>query len=252
MMNLQVSKKFKGKLCAYCAVATATTDDHVFAREFFLLEDRHRLPKAPACQKCNSGKSGLEHYLTAVLPFAAKHERAQESLRESLDRRLPRNNKLSNALMDSMKPAWMQEGSGLLLPTASIQFESVKLAELLKLIVRGLTWHHWNAYVGASDYADVMFMPDMGTLDFQDRIRRWGCSQRVVENLGRGTLSYEGVRTADPPELTVWGISMFGGAAIAYDKSRDGGPIEVSSRWWVVTAPPQVGAMLARGNRAKV
>lgn len=52
-MEIPVSKKFNGKLCAYCAKRKAETDDHVFAREFFLLEDRNNLPKAPACGPCN-------------------------------------------------------------------------------------------------------------------------------------------------------------------------------------------------------
>ena len=55
-MEVPVSKKFKGKVCAYCVKAKATTDDHVFAREFFTLADRHDLPKALACPKCNNEK----------------------------------------------------------------------------------------------------------------------------------------------------------------------------------------------------
>ena len=64
-----------------------------------------------------------------------------------------------------------------------------------------------------------MFMPDMVTLDFQDRVRSWNSGNRVVENLGRRTVQYEGVQAADPAELTVWGISMYGGVAISSGKS---------------------------------
>ena len=59
-----MGKGFKGKTCVYCAAAPAATMDHVFAREFFLVDRRANLPKVPACQACNSAKSGLEHYLT--------------------------------------------------------------------------------------------------------------------------------------------------------------------------------------------
>ena len=72
--------KFAGKTCAYCATQTATTADHVFSREFFLVKHRGNLPQAPACHHCNSAKSKLEHYLTAVLPFAGSHADAAENL----------------------------------------------------------------------------------------------------------------------------------------------------------------------------
>ena len=239
-----MSKKFKGKLCAYCAKAKSTTDDHVFAREFFMLEDRHNLPKAPACQRCNNEKSKLEHYLTAVLPFAARHDKAAENLKQNVTRRLPENKKLSRELFGTMQPAWIKEESGLFLPAMTINFEGAKLEELLKLMARGLAWHHWKTYVGSDYYATVVFMTDMISLDFQDRVRRWNLANRVVESLGRGTIQYEGVQTADPAELTVWGISMYGGAALSGGKSRDGGPVESSSRWWVITAPPEVAAKI--------
>src|ERR1700728_412119 len=118
-----------------------------------------------------------------------------------------------------MQPAWIREGSGLFLPTMTINFDSVKLEELLKLVARGLTWHHWKTYVGPEYYASVMFMPDMVMLDFQDRVRSWNSGNRVVENLGRGTVQYEGVQASDPAELTVWGISMYGGVAISSGKA---------------------------------
>lgn len=64
-----MSKKYKGKLCAYCGRADADTADHVFAKEFFLPPHRDNLPKVPTCSRCNGHKSKLEHYAVAVLPF---------------------------------------------------------------------------------------------------------------------------------------------------------------------------------------
>ena len=153
-MKVQVSKKLKGKICIYCSKAAATTDDHVFAREFFLLEDRNNLPKAPACRKCNEQKSKLpQHYLTAVLPFAGRHDQAVDNLMQNVTRRLPKNRRLSKDLVGTMQPAWIREVSGLFLPTMTINFDSGKLEELLKLVARGLTWYHWKTYVGPEYYA---------------------------------------------------------------------------------------------------
>ena len=98
---------------------------------------------------------------------------------------------------------------------ATIHIDSAKLEELLKMIARGLTWYHWNAYIGPDYYASVLFVPDLVTLDFQDRVRSWNTKQQVACDFGHGTVQYEGVRTADPQELTAWAISMYGGTAIS-------------------------------------
>jgi hypothetical protein len=75
-----MSKKYKGKVCVYCGKEPSTTGDHVFAREFFLVKHRDGLPQVPSCDKCNGEKSALEHYLTAVLPFGARHRNASQAL----------------------------------------------------------------------------------------------------------------------------------------------------------------------------
>jgi hypothetical protein len=87
-MDSQMGKKFKGMKCAYCLDAPATTVDHVFSREFFLVEDRGYLPEAPACKRCNDEKSRMEHYLTAVLPFGGRHTQARVNLESHVPPRL--------------------------------------------------------------------------------------------------------------------------------------------------------------------
>jgi len=53
-----MSKRFKGKTCAYCALPGASdTADHVLAREFVAVEDRGGIPKVPACAACNGKKA---------------------------------------------------------------------------------------------------------------------------------------------------------------------------------------------------
>jgi hypothetical protein len=65
-----MSKRFKGKICVYCCEKSSADGDHVFSRQFLLEADRINLPKVPSCRSCNKEKSDLEHYLTAILPFA--------------------------------------------------------------------------------------------------------------------------------------------------------------------------------------
>jgi hypothetical protein len=148
MMKNLMGKKLKGKLCAYCSKASSTTEDHIFAREFFLPEDRDNLPKAPACKECNDEKARLEHYLISVLPFGGRHAQALANLQGGVPRRLAKNRKLRSELANTMEPVWLREGAGLFQPTRMISFDGRRLEELLKYIARGLAWFHWRTYIG--------------------------------------------------------------------------------------------------------
>jgi len=166
-----MSKKLRGKPCAYCVVRTATTDDHVFSREFFLVEDRNNLPKAPACAKCNGEKSKLEHYLTTVLPFGARHAQAMDNMQVNVPGRLAKNRKLHRQLQNGAQHAWLKDGGGIYQPMGSVHFEGEKLGELLRYVVRGLAWFHWGIYVNPDYKMRVMFTPHMLSVYFQDRRR---------------------------------------------------------------------------------
>src|SRR4051812_19921101 len=94
------SKKFKGKTCVYCGKESMTAD-HIIAREFFLRDRREDPIKVPACEDCNREKSRLEHYLTTVLPFGARHADAAENLSSMVPSRIRRNEKLASELRTS-------------------------------------------------------------------------------------------------------------------------------------------------------
>jgi hypothetical protein len=91
-----MGKSFKGKACVCCATAPAATMNHVFAREFFLVDRRANLSKVPTCAACNGAKSSLEHYLTAVLPFGGRHADGLVHLTEMVPGR-PANTRRSPA-----------------------------------------------------------------------------------------------------------------------------------------------------------
>src|SRR5260370_34788662 len=93
-----MSQRHVGETCVQCGAAPAATMDHIFAREFFPVERRANLPKVPACSSCNSTKSRLEHYLTAVLPFGGLHQDALVTLERMVPPRLEKNVKLKNDL----------------------------------------------------------------------------------------------------------------------------------------------------------
>jgi glutaredoxin len=130
-----MSKKYKGKICVYCAEAEPTSTDHVFARKFFLEGDRMGLPQVPSCDPCNRAKATLEHYLASLLPFGARHSGTRDNL-ELVPGRLAKNKKLHREIAAGWRQVWTKEG-GIYLHTATVATDPSRIEELFGLIVRG-------------------------------------------------------------------------------------------------------------------
>jgi hypothetical protein len=223
-----MGKSFKGKTCVYCATAPAATMDHVFAREFFLADRRANLPKVPACSACNGAKSQLEHYLTAVLPFGGQHADGLAHLTEMVPGRLARNQKLARGLTAGLSRTMVP---GRETPAMTIPIEPEKVGELFALIAKGLLWHHWQFLLPPNAFGVRADMLSPAGEQFYNQAFAMNSGARVGEILGNGTFSYEGVQSAETPELSVWRFSVFGGLSVSGDPEAPG---EISS---------QIGAM---------
>jgi hypothetical protein len=223
-----MSKAFQGKTCVYCAATPATTMDHVFAREFFLVEQRANLPKIPACAACNGAKSQLEHYLTAVLPFGGQHDDGLVHLMEMVPGRLARNQKLARWLSAGLSRT-MVPGRGT--PTLTIPIDPDKVGELFALITKGLVWHHWQVLLPPATFGVRAEMLSAAGEKFYNQALALNSEARVRRTLGNGTFSYEGVHSAENPGLSVWKLSALGGLTLSGAPEAPG---EISS---------QIGAM---------
>jgi hypothetical protein len=228
-----VGKKYKGPLCVYCNKQTASTADHVFAREFFLVCDRASLPKAPACAKCNNMKSALEHYAATVLPFGARHSTGTANLTQMVPKRLARNAALHRKLSAEAGTTWSVE-SGLYVPVTTIPIDARKLETLFALIAKGLAWHHWHVQFSNEHFVNAMLLTEGGEHFFENRYFALNARARVNADLGRGTFVYEGVQGVDCPALTVWRIAVYGGVKLGGDETAPG---QISSIVGVITGP---------------
>jgi hypothetical protein len=226
---LVMGKGFKGKTCVYCAAAPAATMDHVFAREFFLVDRRANLPKVPACAGCNGAKSQLEHYLTAVLPFGGQHADGLAYLSEMVPGRLAGNQKLARRLSAGLSTTTVVPGKET--PAMTVPIDPEKIGELFALIAKGLLWHHWQVLLPPDTFGVRAEMLSAAGVQFYNQAFAMNSGQRVNETLGNGTFSYEGVQSAENPELSVWRFSVFGGLILSGDPEAPG---EISS---------QIGAM---------
>ncbi|SEQ66439.1 hypothetical protein SAMN04488038_10953 [Solimonas aquatica] len=227
------SKKFRNKLCVYCARETSVTGDHVFAREFFLPNRRCNLPQVPTCGPCNNAKSKIEHYLTALLPFGGRHTDALESLTTLVPKRLERNKKLQRHLATRRSTVWSLE-NGVYRQAMTVPLEPGSIEQLFALIAKGLAWHHWRLYFTEEHTLEAMALTSFGEKFLQQNFFDLNVAQRVQVSLGEGTVQYEAVQGVDCSHITVWRFKVYGGLAMGGDPEA---PNEVCNQIAVLTAP---------------
>jgi len=229
-----MSKKFKGKRCAYCAERGAITGDHIFAREFFLVSERANLPQAPICDECNNRKSKLEHYLTTVLPFGGQHSTSLENLESMVPKRLRRNAKLHRELAAGQQKIATQTSNGEPEHILTIPIDGARLDELFAMISRGLIWYHWQVYLEKNYAIQTHSVTRFGEHFFEEHLFKLTARNRVRENLGNGAFIYDGAQAFDDPGITIWRFDIYGGLVSCEDPAA---PETMGSQVVVITAP---------------
>ena len=204
-----MSKRFKGLLCAYYSQRLAITGDHVFARQFFLPAQRGNLPQVPTCDPCNNAKSKLEHYLTAVLPFGGRHADALANLSGMVEPRLAKNKKLHRHLSQNSSRVWTRAQFGLQARSMALPFEPERVVELFKFVVRGVLFYHRKVRLTDDHFCEVHLLASDGQ-KFFDRFMQMRSKGRVTENLGNGTVTYDGIQGLDSEIISVWRFSLYG------------------------------------------
>lgn len=209
------SKKYKGKVCAYCATAMSETSDHVICRNFFRPQSRRDLPKAPACGRCNSKKAALEHYLTALLPFGSGHSGALLGQIESVRRRLLKNDQLRKELAGGAIREPIQLGNGQEREMMALPFEGEKYVEYLGLVVRGLVWHEWKHVIPSDYLVQVVGMTPRKFEQFEKHILSLGARERCARSYADGAFTYVGTSAPGDRAFSTWRIELYGGVGLA-------------------------------------
>lgn len=229
-----MSKKFKGKICAYCSNA-GDTADHIFAKQIFPADQRANLPQVCACQPCNNRKSQLEHYLLAVLPFGGRHTRSQEILTTMVPPRLEKNRALRSILADGRREITVAE-DGINRRSVAVPFDGGKLDSYLGMVARGLVAYHWGAIVPHSFFSGGSLLTDYGD-DFYKSVLvemcRLGGRPPAQGNIGNDLLLYEGVQDAKCSGTALWRFQIYGGAVLGEDSRQSE---TMSSTLWALTA----------------
>jgi hypothetical protein len=212
-----MSKGFINKICIYCNHTGSTrSGDHVFPRKIFLEKRRDKLPKVPCCKICNNNKSALEVYLLAVLPFGAKHFDAHENLTTQVPQRLQKNIKLYNCLATSMRKKYFQNDSGILESTMAIKFNINYLFDFFNYVTKALVYYHFGLRISTTHHIQ--------SLNHNTHFDKFfdGSAQNIVKNdLGNGTIHYEGIQANGNDFLTLWRYRIYGGLQFQDQLSGD-------------------------------
>ncbi|WLQ14380.1 hypothetical protein O5O45_00330 [Hahella aquimaris] len=234
-----MSKKYKGKICAYCCENESTkTGDHIFAREFFLNGERNNLPKVPACERCNNEKSNLEHYLTAVLPFGGSHGDAEENLRTLLPPRLEKNQRLRNEILNGSVFGASEE------TLEAIPLDGQAFVDFFTKASKGLSLYHWGDYIDPETFAYSTCLTSTGVELIEERIFSLNAGKLIENEIGARTISYRGVQAVDNSQISFWLFTIYGGLKVA-----DAGTL--SNTICTITAPNKIkDAILGVFNEA--
>lgn len=230
-----MSKKFRDKICVYCGCENSVTGDHVFARALFLKTRRANLPKVPACAPCNRRKAELEHYIATVLPFGGRHNDALTNLSRMVPKRLAKNAILRSFLQNRMERIWTQEKQ-LLVPTTAIPLDWSIFEQWFVFLVKGLAWHHWKVLIEPECSADVVALTRHGEQFFK-KFQTMRVAERICQDFGAGTISYQAVQGIDNPKISVWEFSIYGGVKFGGDSDV---PRQEASKVGVLVGPKEL------------
>jgi hypothetical protein len=216
-----MSKQYKGKTCVYCAQpGTSSTGDHILARSFFSVEERGNLPQVPTCAPCNSTKSTLETYLTALLPQGARHRDDVSDYWAESRRRIEKNQKLFRELKAGVKTSVWIDGTGKPVTETTIPIDSSKILDLSKYIAKGLLFHHWQVIVPKDQIIHSQFISKAGELNYFNTIRSL---EKMVSDvslnnvlkttgliqLGKQAVTYEGFFSPLDEPLSLWRLNFY-------------------------------------------
>ena len=145
-------------------------------------------------------------------------------------RRLAKNRKLHQHLAQGIEDIWANE-NGLFLPSIKILIDSKKLEQLFCFIVKGLMWYHWRVLLTPDIYVRAGYIRNTAQKAFQEFFRR-KASQRGGNDLGDGTIIYEGAQGVDSPYVSFWKFLVYGGVKVGDDPAI---PLETPTLIWGLT-----------------
>ena len=189
-----MGKRYRGKLCAYCAKRVADTDEHIFCRQFFTVVNRADLPKAPACRLLQ-----WREVAVGALSYGCFAIRRPAC---SCDRDFGKHGAIAagqkcKAEKATCGPTLRCVGQDRYRSLGQDHGLAVRQCKAGGFISRmpsgGFCWHHWSLYLPEDSFVPPMCITAAGerVVDIQLSLN---ARARVSESLGNGTIDYRGAR----------------------------------------------------------
>jgi len=171
--------------------------------------------------------------------------RSKENLETMAPQRLRKNPALNRALLQRQVAGWGQAGK-LMTPTTTLPIDTRQFEKLFQFIAKGLIRHHWQTYLTADHFVRILTLTGAGDRLFDERLFNLNARSRVSNDLGNGTVSYQGAQAVDCSQVTVWRIWIYGGLLLA---GGEGGAEGTSARINVATGPKSVQILVQRAAK---
>jgi hypothetical protein len=149
-----------------------------------------------------------------------------------IPRRLAKNPRLHRSLVEGSERRWIEDG-GVWRRALTIPITPSQLEGLFALVGRGLACFHWGVYLPKNFSVDVTFLTGAGEAFFEQHFFRLSARNRVRNEIGKGTVRYEGVQGVDFEGITVWRIWMYGGMRLGNPEFP-----ESAGAVGIITGPP--------------
>jgi hypothetical protein len=206
---------------------------HVVARGFSPIDMRDNRPEVPPCESCNSDKSKLEHYATAVVPFGTQYPGSPRALASMVPPRLAKNARLHAPLATGMRSRFVLRDGMIWEQELALPLGGMQLARLFDYITRGLAFCHWGLLFPEDPYlVHTEFLASKGRELF-DSLFELRAHRTGVQHLGGVAFTYEGVQSPESQYLTLWRMTL-GGAVMGNDEQAPGETVTLA---YGLTAP---------------
>jgi len=236
-------RDFQGQLCAYCRRRQSEAEDHVVGRGFIPERLRGNLPKAPACDDCNSRKAALERYAMAVFPFGAVDPVGAEMLRTRAKQRLAKDQRLLREIQEGKEDVLYVSPDGTQCKTLAIPFDWRGSFELFEMLILGLLWHLNRSPLPDTHAVRLLALTESGREWFRGSVLALSPDKYQEMRLGGGAFSYRFTHNAEDAFFSAWILDVYGSLNICAS-TEDGRLFRVFVA--ALTGPDAIGGIADR------
>ena len=196
----------KNKLCCFCG-NPALTMDHIPPDGIFPYPKPQNLITVPACVPCNEQSSLDEEYFRAIItPAAFNNQWAEKLIYQKIIPGFKQKSALIRSIMKKSQKLYVTSEGGIYIgKLPALQYDPIRIQNVINKIVRGLFWHEKRDILG-SDYIVKRFLLNP---PFSDKLQA-GIGTLPLKKVGSGEVfSYRYLTDSDNPRISCWYLMFF-------------------------------------------